>query len=923
MPVSSRPIRIARWCVRTAVACGASVPLVTVHPARLAAQAAGGAVAGRVADSSGTPVPGAMIYIAGTRYGAVTGDDGRYRVSAIPAGSYAMHVRRIGFAADSFRVRIATGAIERNVILRAVASSIAGVQITAARPVDTPEATVEQIKQAPTIENVVGAKTIEALPNANAADVAARLPGVTTERDEGESKFIEIRGTEPRLSNVMVDGVHVPGTEQGERNPKLDDVPSALLGELTVDKTLTADMDADAIGGTVNLVTRVPEGPPHGSVSAEAGAITLLGRETGDATLIYGGRVGHDERFGFLLSASYDRNDRAINDLEPTWSSTAGGVHFYPGEFSLQADEYERTRYGVGGGVDYRLSPSTTLFVKGLYSLFLDHGSLYVFDVGNGQGAPVAGSRGSSGVDTGATLYRMSQALTPTEQLYSTVLGGTTAFRHDTLSYRVNIGGTSRDVTGFRASPFYYNAPASYRFNYSNPNVPLYSGLAPSAMSAAQYSLGGYTDDDTRSRASTYGVRFDYAAPHVVTGFRIRSEDSHYVDQSYSATYTGPTLPLSDFVSGFHDPGFYSAIHPLALGPVPDDAAVRAYENAHPGLFARTIDTLANALGSFSGSERVYAGYTMYRADVGRASLNAGLRLEVTDGSYVGHGAAGNQTYADLFPSAQVKFQLDDATDLRVAGSRAIGRPNFSDLAPSVSGLPGDPATIVMIGNPNLRPEYSWNLDLLGERFLDRAGVLSAGLFYKNVSNFIFVHSIPGYRVAPFNDGPNYRAGQPENGSAGTLLGAEAEWNQRLTFLPGVLSGLGFDVNGALTTSWATIDDRRVRLPRQAPALANTALVYEKGPIELRAAWAYQAANIVSYGDGTSNPATGDQYFYSHGQVDASIEWKPFRDTEIELEGTNLNDAVFGFYAGTPHQHYSFQREYYGQTFAVSVKRSF
>jgi outer membrane receptor for ferrienterochelin and colicin len=111
---------------------------------------------------------------------------------------------------------------------------------------------------------VIGARTIGALPNANAADAAARLPGVTTERDEGESKFVEIRGTEPRLTNVMVDGVHVPGTEQGERNPKLDDVPSALLGELTVDKTLTADMDADAIGGTVNLVTRVPEGLRRG-----------------------------------------------------------------------------------------------------------------------------------------------------------------------------------------------------------------------------------------------------------------------------------------------------------------------------------------------------------------------------------------------------------------------------------------------------------------------------------------------------------------------------------------------------------------------------------------------------------------------------------------------------------------------------------
>ena len=909
MPVIHTRIRVARWCVRLAVACGASAPLVTVHPACLAAQAAGGAIAGRVADTSGTPVPGAMVYVAGTRRGASTGDDGRFHVGGIPAGSYAVHVRRIGFAADSFTVAIIAGRTStRDVTLRPVAAAIAGVEITAARPVESREATIDQVKQAPTIENVVGAKAIAALPNANVADAAARLPGVTTERDEGESKFIEIRGTEPRLTNVMVDGVHVPGTEQGERNPKLDDVPSALLGELTVDKTLTADMDADAIGGTVNLITRVPEGPPHGSVSAEAGAITLLGRGTGDANFTYGGRVGHAEKFGFLVSASYDRNDRAINDVEPTWSSTTGG--FYPGEFSLQADAYSRTRYGVGGGMDYRLSPSTTLFVKGLYSLFLDHGSLYVFDVGNGQGAPIRGSN----VDTGATLYRMSQALTPTEQLYSTVLGGTTAFRHDTLSYRVNVGGTSRDVMGFRASPFYYSAPASYRFNYSNPNVPLYSGLAPAAMDAAQYNLGGYTDDDTRSRAQTYGARFDVATPNVVLGLRVRSEDSRYINQSYSARYIGPTLPLTQFVSGFRDPGFYSAIHPLALGPVPDAAAVRAYEDAHPGLFARTVDTLANALGSFTASERVYAAYTMGRTTLGAASFNAGLRMEVTDGA---------RTYTDLFPSAQIKYQLDDATDVRVAGSRAIGRPNFSDLAPSVSGLPGDPATTVMIGNPSLRPEYSWNLDLLGERFLARAGILSAGVFYKSVSNFIFVHSIPGYRVAPYNDGPNYRAGQPENGSAGTLLGVEAAWNQRLDFLPGILSGLGFDLNGTLTTSWARIDDRRVRLPRQAPALANTALVYEKGPIELRAAWVYQAANIVSYGDGTSNPATGDQYFYAHGQIDASIEWTPFHDTEIELEGTNLNDAVFGFYAGTPRQHYSFQREYYGQTFAISVKRSF
>src|SRR5262249_9793519 len=140
------------------------------------------------------------------------------------------------------------------------------------------------------------------------------------------------------------------------------------------------------------------------------------------------------------------------------------------------------------------------------------------------------------------------------------------------------------------------------------------------------------------------------------------------------------------------------------------------------------------------------------------------------------------------------------------------------------------------------------------------------------------------------NDGPNYRAGQPQNGSGGTLLGFEAAWTQKL------LLGFGIDANATLISSWATLPPdstgatRQTKLPRQSPSLANVALTWERGPVEARAAWAWQAANITSYGDGTSNPATGDQYFYDHSQIDASIEWNFGRGTEIELEGLNLNN---------------------------------
>lgn len=949
MTVRLHRVLLARWRVRLAVACGASAPLLAVHPACLGAQSATGALAGRVADSSGTPVSGATLQIAATHLGAISDSVGHYRIAGLDAGTYQIHVRRLGFAADSFTITVSRGTVtHHNVLVRPVAAMIAGMTVVATRAQATHVEAVEAMRAAPTVVSVISAGEIKALPNANVADAAARLPGVTTERAEGEGEYVEVRGTESRLSNVTIDGVHLPGTAQGQRNPRLDDIPSDLIGTLEVSKTLTADMDASAIGGTVNVVTQVPDGAPHGSVRGEYGAITLLDKRIGEAAATYGGRVGAGGRFGFLLTGSFDINQRTINDIEPTWATGAGIVPFYPNEFSDQIAQYNRTRYGAGLDLDYRLSNSTTLYAKGLYSRFLDHGTLYVFDIGNGVGGPVAPAPNAraTGLDTGATLYRLSQSLTPTDQLYSSVIGGRTVFHHDTLSYQASYGGTSEDIVNFRASPFNFGSsdgmPMTVQYNYSDPNVPLYSfpdrGLARAAQHAANFFMSGYENDNTHNRASTVGGQIDVATPHLKFGVKIGGESSRFTTATSSADYTGPPLPMTPFVASFNDPGFYSAIHPLAFGPTPDDRAVQRYENAHPGLFRVESDPVANALGSFWGTERVYAAYTMARGTIGRLSLNGGLRAELTHGTFLGHDDLGNgaigvdggsQTYVDLFPSGEIKYRLDDASDVRFAASRAISRPNFSDLAPSVAGLAGDPATTVMIGNPSLRPERAWNLDLLAERFLPASGLISAGAFYKQIDHFIFVQSFPGYRAAPFNDGPNYRAGQPQNGSAGTLVGLEFDYSQRLAFLPAFWSGFGFDINGTLISSWATLPPdsagvtRHTKLPRQSPSLANLALTYEHRPLEARIAWAWQAANITSYGDGTSNPATGDQYFYDHSQIDASIEWTVFDRTTIEVEGLNLNNAVFGFYSGTPHQHYSFQREYYGQQFAIEIKRAF
>jgi TonB-dependent receptor len=268
---------------------------------------------------------------------------------------------------------------------------------------------------------------IRALPNYNAAEAAGRMPDVGIERDEGEGKFVQLRGTEPRLSNVTIDGVHVPGTENGNRIPKLDAVPSDILGAIEVSKTLTADMDADAIGGSVNLVTKTPEGPPHGYIAGQYGRIGLLSRDVGQTSLTYGGRFGEDAKLGVLLGGSFDRNNRGINDVEPSWAVDSTGRSF-PNEWSQRDYTYYRTRYGIGGDVDYRFNDHSSLYLKGLWSLFMNHGTRYVYDISTGASAFAdtinksalgdSAPSGPTGYGTGAVVTREVSQRTPTEQMW-------------------------------------------------------------------------------------------------------------------------------------------------------------------------------------------------------------------------------------------------------------------------------------------------------------------------------------------------------------------------------------------------------------------------------------------------------------------------------------------------------------------------
>ena len=313
---------------------------------------------------------------------------------------------------------------------------------------------------------------IQSLPNTNIADAIGRLPGVSLERDEGEGKYVQIRGTEPRLNNLTINGVNVPSVEVSVRNVKMDAIPSNGIERIEVYKTLSASQDADGIGGTVNLVTPTPQDKPTYTVNGTAGYNPLQnGFWRGGFDGTFGKRWGANKQFGFLLGGTWDRTNRGIDDLEPSQTSgtLADGTNVaYINSEDFRSYNYYRTRYGFDLGTDYKVTPTMTVYVNGLYSDFHDYGDTHVY-------TPVAGSLKSadgstisfdspadaaatpcSAADqaagncatTGSWKYR-EYIRRPDQQVFSVLTGARHDLPKDVITYDVavsrghNIGGQS------------------------------------------------------------------------------------------------------------------------------------------------------------------------------------------------------------------------------------------------------------------------------------------------------------------------------------------------------------------------------------------------------------------------------------------------------------------------------------------------
>src|SRR5438445_3449640 len=351
---------------------------------RTAGQERPGAITGKVTDSGGAVLQSAKVKVEPGPIDALSDAQGQFLISGLAPGTYTVTIRYVGFNTFTKSVMVSAAQVANVNAQLGVASQNLEVLVTAERASGEAEE-VNRQRNADNLVQVLTSDVIRSLPNANMADALGRLPSVTLERDEGEGKYVQVRGTEPRLTSVTINGINVPSPESGVRQIKLDAIPADIVESVEINKTLQANMDADGIGGSVNLVTKTAGEHPTANMSGMGGYTPILGgRGLIETTGTVGQRFGASKRFGVLICGSYDWNGRGIDDIEPVpdLATLSGGTQArYFEAIDVREYRYYRSRWGLAGSADFKPSDGSTIYIRGLYSDFHNYGDVWVYSL--------------------------------------------------------------------------------------------------------------------------------------------------------------------------------------------------------------------------------------------------------------------------------------------------------------------------------------------------------------------------------------------------------------------------------------------------------------------------------------------------------------------------------------------------------------
>lgn len=899
-----------------------------------------------VDEEQGLALPGANIILSGINKSAISEPGGNFEIANVPPGTYQLTVSYMGYQSFSTSIEVKENEITPLELLLKSGIQVGNeVLVLGDRLKGQAKALNEQLSNA-NITNIVSADQVGRFPDANIGDAMKRIPGITMLNNQGEARFGVIRGTQPYFNSVMINGERIPSADEDTRSVQLDLVPTDMIQIIEVNKTLTPDMDADAIGGSVNLITRTAPKKMRVSGTLGSGYNFLANKPIYLGSLVVGNRFLKD-RLGVIVSGSLYQHNFGSHNAQAQWDKSPldkGGVDYIT-ELDIRKYTVQRTRQSGSVSLDYLVGKSSVLTLRTLYNVRDDYENRYrILYSGMGQPAANGLTTGRVEVETKGGSDDTKNARLERQKMNSTMLSGEhsigskvkltwagtyanasqdrpgesyLSFRSKKITLQPNTG--SPEFPGVQATQsLEYESLPFRRFQYRN------DFTSEQDINGKMDALILLSSQEAFSNSLKIGVRYRNKEKSVVQmRGELKPEEEDQVIWSAIAA------------ANYSDDNF------LANGSGTQYLVGFAPTKESLGSFGRQFnttyeaDTDDNLSASFEANEQITGSYAMFNQNLGqKLSIIAGARLEHTKVKFDAHQilvdeegessatpTSGTHTYLNVMPAFHAKYLWNTNTVLRAAWTNTLARPNYIDLAPSRSVDLSEQALVQ--GNPGLKATTAMNFDLMAEHYFKSVGIVSGGIFHKDISNFVYTYTLLNY-TDPTSGNVFNTFSQPLNGSAASLTGLELAFQRQLNFLPGMLKGLGVYANYTYTTSQVDNFPGREGLKTPLPGTAkhnlNGSLSFETSWLVIRASVNYHSSFAapeeapITLSDGS----TVFRYLDKQTQVDLNASYLFMPKFRFFVEVNNLTNQPLRYYQDNSSR--TAEAEYYNVRANAGIK---
>jgi TonB-dependent receptor len=874
-------------------------------------------IKGYVTDTnSGNALEGVKVSLPELNLSTTTSRSGYYSFSGLEAGEYALTFDYVGAQKETIRAAASDGSSELvDVELALSVYELTDFEVSAYESANARALNLQRSSE--NLRNVVSADLFGQFADTNAAEALNRLPGISVERDQGEGRFVIIRGIDPNLNSVAIDGVTLAAPSADDRSTLLDTIPIEVLNTLEVTKAVTPDQPGDSIGGYINL--RTPSAFDFEGRAANLSSALLysdLVDETGyKFNGFYADTFGADKQWGLFLSfVNSERTFGSDNVESDEWVPEGAG---YVPDDTIEYREYDlvRERTGISAAIEYKPSEESLFFLRTSYNEYTD---TEIRDLSASSFAGTfTGVTGSSFTNDDVESVLELKEREENMRIFVTSIGGEQTFSDWTVNYTLAYSRAEEDTPFDKEAVYEANGTSTATVSSTSGYRPRLGNASagvdfsdPSVFEFDELTIGEQLVEETDiSGKADFKREFnDGLLRYVKFGgiARAKTKESDFDQRSADSDLGIETADLFQQTSRRNPynrpiPSLDTDIFDFAEGNLP---------------FVR--DDEDSALEDYETDENVFAGYLMGSFNVGEWNVIAGARVEHTDFSTEGFQVDGgaisevkfDKDYTNFLPGIHLRREFGNDIVARASWTNTIARPTFEQSRP---GIVRD-GNEVEQGNPDLDPYEAMNLDASLQYYSEDYGVFGVAVFYKDIENFIYEQTI--------DVGPD-EVTTFENGDSGQILGLELSYSKKLDFLPSALSGLSVQANLTLTDSEADAqrpgggEVAQTSFLRQSDLIGNLSLAWEYDRYFLRISGSYRDEYLDELGEESFQDRFVDDFF----QVDLYGSVRLYKGLSVFAEVNNLFNEPLRAYWGESGRLSQFEE--YGVSGSVGVKWRF